>query len=133
MVKDCSVKRSKQGRRSGNNTTNRSEEVTPSHLRTLTHIRDYCKKQEKGEPSSKHDLNNSDTDMKDIINIVKNQTKVYHKYSNEQKLLFVYYNRIKVFSVAKSGHLAGGINERTAQNGPRNSKRTKIGIFLKSK
>lgn len=99
----------------GNDAMDWDEEVTPFHPRTLTRIRDYCLKQEEGGPSSKDGLENFDTDMEDITTIVKIQTKVYHKYSNEQKLLFVYYNRIKLFNAAKSGRLAGGINERTAQ------------------
>ncbi|CEI95284.1 hypothetical protein RMCBS344292_09474 [Rhizopus microsporus] len=53
--------------------------------------------------------------MEDVIATVKKQTKSYQRYSNEQKLLFVYYNRIKLFNVAKSGRLAGGISERRAQ------------------
>lgn len=53
--------------------------------------------------------------MEDVISTVKKQTKSYNKYSNDQKLLFVYYNRIKLFNAAKSGRLAGGINDRTAQ------------------
>ncbi|KAG1056191.1 hypothetical protein G6F43_001897 [Rhizopus delemar] len=53
--------------------------------------------------------------MEEVIAVVKKQIKIYHRYSNEQKLLFVYYNRIKLFNAAKSGRSAGGINERTAQ------------------
>ena len=53
--------------------------------------------------------------MEDVIATVKKQTKSYQRYSNEQKLLFVYYNRIKLFNAAKSGRLVGGISERTAQ------------------
>ncbi|KAI8097902.1 uncharacterized protein B0P05DRAFT_447952, partial [Gilbertella persicaria] len=53
--------------------------------------------------------------MEEVIAIVKKQKRVHHKYSNEQKLAFVYYNRIKLFNAAKSGRLAGGIAERTAQ------------------
>ena len=63
--------------------------------------------------SSQEDLKN--LDMEDVIATVKKQTKSYQRYSNEQKLLFVYYNRIKLFNVAKSGRLAGGISERRAQ------------------
>ena len=59
--------------------------------------------------SSQEDLNNLDIDMEDVIATVKKQTKSYQRYSNEQKLLFVYYNRIKLFNVAKSGRLAGGV------------------------
>lgn len=55
----------------GNDAMNWEEEVTPFHLRTLTRIRDYCKKQEEGGPLSKDDLENLDTGMEDIITIVK--------------------------------------------------------------
>ena len=57
--------------------------------------------------SSQEDLKN--LDMEDVIATVKKQTKSYQRYSNEQKLLFVYYNRIKLFNAAKSGRLAGGV------------------------
>ncbi|KAG1048041.1 hypothetical protein G6F43_009546 [Rhizopus delemar] len=52
--------------------------------------------------------------MEEMSETVKQQTKSYYN-SNEQKLLFVYMNRIKLFNAAKSGRLAGGIAERTAQ------------------
>jgi hypothetical protein len=82
----------------------------------LTRITDYCKKQEEGGPISEDDsLKNLDADMENVIDVMKKQIKVYNKYSNEQKLLFVYYNRTKLLSAAKSGRLAGGICERTAQ------------------
>lgn len=45
----------------------------------------------------------------------KNQIKHYNKYSNEQKLLFLYFNRVKLFNAAKSDRLAGGISECTVQ------------------
>ncbi|EIE85106.1 hypothetical protein RO3G_09816 [Rhizopus delemar RA 99-880] len=52
--------------------------------------------------------------MEEMSETVKQQTKSYYN-SNEQKLLFVYMNRVKLFNAAKSGRLAGGIAERTAQ------------------
>jgi hypothetical protein len=91
----------------GNNAMDWDEEVTPFQLRTLTRITDYCKKQEEGGPISEDDsLKNLDADMEDVIDVMKKQIKVYNKYSKEQKLLL---------SAAKSGRLAGGICERTAQ------------------
>ena len=86
---------------------------SPFHLKTLTRIREYCEKQEDEQLSSQEGLIN--LDMEDVIATVKKQTKSYHRYPNEQKLLFVYHNKIKLFNAAKSGRLAGGISERTAQ------------------
>ncbi|KAI9358826.1 hypothetical protein BD770DRAFT_455362 [Pilaira anomala] len=63
--------------------------------------------------------------MEVVIATVKKQTKSYHNYSNEQKLLFVYYNRIKLFNAAKSGRFAGGINNRTAQKWAKKLKKDK--------
>ncbi|KAL4212984.1 hypothetical protein AB4K20DRAFT_1864536 [Rhizopus microsporus] len=71
----------------------------------------YYEKQGDEQLSSKEDIE----DLDDVIAIVKKQIKTYHRYSNEEKLLFVYYNRIKLFNAAKSGRLSGDINERTAQ------------------
>lgn len=100
----------------GNNAMDWDEEDTPFQLRTLTRITDYCKKQEEGGPISEDDsLKNLDADMEDVIDVMKKQIKVYNKYSNEQKLLFVHYNRTKLLSAAKSERLAGGICEQTAQ------------------
>ncbi|KAG1048491.1 hypothetical protein G6F43_009119 [Rhizopus delemar] len=53
--------------------------------------------------------------MEKVVERVKLQGNNYNKYSNEQKLLSVYFNRVKLFNAAKSGRLAGGIAERTAQ------------------
>lgn len=91
------------------------EDVTLFHLKTLIRIRQYCEKQGDKQLSSKEDIEDLDANMKDVIAIVKKQIKTYHRYSNEQKLLFVYYNRIKLFNAAKSERLSGDINERTAQ------------------
>ena len=58
-----------------------------------------------------------DTRMEDVTNLaekIKKQYTTYNNYSNEQKLLFVYYNRVKLYNAAKSGRLAGGIAEQTA-------------------
>lgn len=93
----------------GNDTMDCVEEATPFHLRTLTRITEYCRKQEEEgvpfEASSRY----LDADMEEVIAIVKKQKRVHHKYSNEQKLAFAYYNRIKLSNAAKSGRLAGGI------------------------
>ncbi|KAI9472312.1 MAG: hypothetical protein EXX96DRAFT_489075, partial [Benjaminiella poitrasii] len=99
----------------GNDAKDWFKEVTPFHLKTLTRIREYCEKQEDEQLSSQESLINLDIDMEDVIVTVKKQTKSYHRYSNEQKLLFVYYNKIKLFNAAKSGRLAGGISQRAAQ------------------
>lgn len=56
-----------------------------------------------------------DAKMEKVLERVKLQGNNYNKYSNEQKLLSVYFNRVKLFNAAKSGRLAGGIAERTAQ------------------
>ncbi|KAI9470912.1 MAG: hypothetical protein EXX96DRAFT_490420, partial [Benjaminiella poitrasii] len=91
------------------------EEITPFYLKTLTRIRNYCEKQEDAQLSSKEDIGNLDIDTEDIVAIVKKQIKIYHRCSNDQELLFVYYKIIKLFNAAKSGYLAGGIAERTAK------------------
>ncbi|KAI8885765.1 hypothetical protein K501DRAFT_311168 [Backusella circina FSU 941] len=83
----------------GNDAMDWVEEATPFHLRTLTRITEYCRKQEEEGVSSEDSLGNLDADMEEVIAI----------------LAFVYYNRIKLFNAAKSGRLAGGIAERTAQ------------------
>lgn len=94
---------------------NWDEEVTLFHLKILIRIRQYCEKQGDEQLSSKEDIEDLDADMEDVIAIVKKQIKTCHRYSNEQKLLFVYYNRIKLLKAIKSGRLSGDINERTAQ------------------
>ncbi|PHZ07671.1 uncharacterized protein RHIMIDRAFT_273902 [Rhizopus microsporus ATCC 52813] len=53
--------------------------------------------------------------MEEASRVVKTQKKHYNGYFSEQKLLFVYYNRVKLFNAAKSGRLARGIAELTAQ------------------
>ncbi|KAI7907172.1 uncharacterized protein BX663DRAFT_421164, partial [Cokeromyces recurvatus] len=92
----------------GNDAMDWVEEATRFHIKTLTRIREYCEKQDE-QLFSKENLENLNTDMEDIIVTVKKQ------YSNEQKLLFVYYSRIQLFNAAKSGCLSDSINERTAQ------------------
>jgi hypothetical protein len=96
------------------------EEVYPHHLTTLTRIRLYCEAQGPEQSSVDEGL---DTKMEEVAAIVKKQIKHYNRYSNEQKLLFVYYNRVKLFNAAKSGRLAGGIAERTAQKWAKKLKR----------
>jgi hypothetical protein len=87
------------------------DNVTQVHLTTLTHIKQYCEIQgSEQEPDLELDAN-----MEEIAHTVKLQRKVYNKYSNEQKLLLVYMNIIKLFNAAKSGCLASSIVERTAQ------------------
>ena len=54
-------------------------------------------------------------DVANLVGTVKKQQTSYNNYSSEQRLLFVYYNRVKLYNAAKSGRLAGGIAERTAQ------------------
>ncbi|KAG1149120.1 hypothetical protein G6F37_000783 [Rhizopus arrhizus] len=78
----------------GNDAMDWDEEVAPFHLETLTHIREYCEKQEDAQLSSKEDIENLDIDMKEVIAVVK---------------------KIKLFNAAKSGRLADGINERIVQ------------------
>ncbi|KAI9273682.1 hypothetical protein BY458DRAFT_434922 [Sporodiniella umbellata] len=53
--------------------------------------------------------------MKEIALKTKQQIKPYKCYSNEQNLLFVHYNRVKLFNAAKSGRLAGGIAQKWAK------------------
>ncbi|KAG1328514.1 hypothetical protein G6F62_008114 [Rhizopus arrhizus] len=54
-------------------------------------------------------------DVANLVGTVKKQQTSYNNYNSEQRLLFVYYNRVKLYNAAKSGRLAGGIAERTAQ------------------
>ncbi|KAG1165121.1 hypothetical protein G6F36_013485 [Rhizopus arrhizus] len=84
----------------GNDAMGWKDDVTQFHFTTLTRIRQYRKIQGGEE---------------EIANTVKLQRKVYNKYSNELKPLFVYMNRIKLFNDANSGRLANGIAKRTAQ------------------
>lgn len=49
----------------------------------------------------------------------------YHDYSIEQKLLLVYYKRVKLFNTAKSGRLTGEIAERTSQKWAKRLKKDK--------
>ncbi|KAG1472438.1 hypothetical protein G6F56_001537 [Rhizopus delemar] len=99
----------------GNDAMDYVEEVTLFHLKTLTRIREYCEKQDDEQLPFQEEPKNLDVDMEDVISTVKKQAKSYRNYSNDQKLLFVYYNKIKLFNAAKSGRLSGGINDRTAQ------------------
>ncbi|KAI8060615.1 uncharacterized protein B0P05DRAFT_590726 [Gilbertella persicaria] len=109
----------------GNDAMDWVEEATHFHLRTLTRITEYCRKQEEEGVSSDDSLRNLDADMEEVIAIVKKQKRVHYKHSNEQKLAFVYYNRIKLFNAAKSGRLAGSIAERTTQKWARKLKEDK--------
>ncbi|KAI7905915.1 uncharacterized protein BX663DRAFT_581007 [Cokeromyces recurvatus] len=64
--------------------------------------------------------------MEGVANLVKratNQQMMYNKYTSEQKL--VYYKRVKLYSATKSGSLASGITERTAQRWIRKLKEDK--------
>ncbi|KAI9476452.1 MAG: hypothetical protein EXX96DRAFT_487048 [Benjaminiella poitrasii] len=82
------------------------EDVNPYHLETLTNIRHYCESQ---GPEQESLIKGLDTRMEDVANLVGTVKK------HEQRLLFVYYNRVKLYNAAKSGRLAGGIAERTVQ------------------
>ncbi|KAI8364015.1 hypothetical protein EDC96DRAFT_544993 [Choanephora cucurbitarum] len=100
------------------------DEATPFHLETITRIIECREKQEKGA-SFEDSLRDFDADMDEIIVTVKKQKRFYHKHSNEQKLAFVYYNRIKLFNAAKFGRLAGSMAERAAQKWPEKLKEDK--------
>ncbi|KAG1465953.1 hypothetical protein G6F56_004784 [Rhizopus delemar] len=78
------------------------------HLKTLTRFRLYCDAQEKQQINGNIEI---DSVMEEIEEKFKKQNKHYNQYSNEQKLLFVYYNRAKLFNAAKSARFAGGIAE----------------------
>ncbi|KAI9253617.1 hypothetical protein BY458DRAFT_462534, partial [Sporodiniella umbellata] len=58
-------------------------------------------------------------------NVKINSSRSYNNYTNDQKLLFVYYNRIELFKAAKSGRLAVGVPERTVQKWARRLKEDK--------
>lgn len=54
-------------------------------------------------------------DGKKLAKTAKKQQTTYNHYNSEQKLLFINYNEVKLYSVAESGGLAGRIIERTAK------------------
>ncbi|KAI9258512.1 hypothetical protein BY458DRAFT_440921, partial [Sporodiniella umbellata] len=90
------------------------EEINPFHLKTLTRLRLCCEKQNTEQKDT--EMEALDAEMKEIAtNVNINRGRSYNNYTNDQKLLFVYYNRIKLFKAAKSGRLAGGVAERAAQ------------------
>ncbi|OAD69320.1 hypothetical protein PHYBLDRAFT_172572 [Phycomyces blakesleeanus NRRL 1555(-)] len=62
-----------------------------------------------------------DAEMEEVAKVVKTQKKHYNGYSSEQKLLFVYSNRLEEL-----------LNEQYI-DGPRDSKKTKIGTSWKNK
>ncbi|KAL0074833.1 hypothetical protein F4703DRAFT_1935535 [Phycomyces blakesleeanus] len=66
-----------------------------------------------------------DAEMEEVAKVVKTQKKHYNGYSSEQKLLFVYSNRVKLFNVGKSGRLAGRIAERTVHRWAKRLKENK--------
>lgn len=100
------------------------EEINPFHLKTLTRLRLYCEKQNTEQKDTEMEALNAE--MEEIATNVKiNSGRSYNNYTNDQKLLFVYYNRIKLFKAAKSGRLAGGVAERTAQKWARRLKEDK--------
>lgn len=100
------------------------EEINPFHLKILTRLRLYCEKQNAEQKDT--EMEALDAEMEEIATNVKiNSGRSYNNYTNDQKLLFVYYNRIKLFKAAKSGRLAGGVAERTAQKWARRLKEDK--------
>ncbi|KAI9482729.1 MAG: hypothetical protein EXX96DRAFT_119820 [Benjaminiella poitrasii] len=54
--------------------------------------------------------------MEKIADTVKLERKVYNKHSNEQKFLFVYRNRIKLFNATKSERTARRLKEDKGRN-----------------
>ncbi|KAG1472240.1 hypothetical protein G6F56_001658 [Rhizopus delemar] len=70
----------------------------------LTRLQLYCEKQGSEQKSTDESL---DVEMEEIVVKTKQQIKPYKSYSNEQKMLFVYYNRVKLFNTTKSGGLSG--------------------------
>ncbi|KAI9468950.1 MAG: hypothetical protein EXX96DRAFT_448238, partial [Benjaminiella poitrasii] len=85
----------------------------PYQLETLTRLRLYCEKQ--GSEQKKSIDEGLDVEMEEIALKTKQQIKPYKSFPNEQRLLFVYYNKLKLFNAAKSGRLADVIAERSAQ------------------
>lgn len=106
------------------------EDVNPYHLETLTNIRRYCKSQGSEQESLIKDLYTRMEDVANLVGKVKKQQTSYNNYSSEQRLLFVYYNRVKLYNAAKSGRLAGGIAERTAQKWAKRLKEDKYWNIL---
>lgn len=104
----------------GNDPMHYDTESQNFHLKTLARFRLYCDAQEKEQINENIEI---DSVMEEIEEKVKKQNKHYNQYSNEQKLLFVYYNRVKLFNAEKSARFAGGIAERTAQKWARRLKR----------
>ncbi|KAI9249562.1 hypothetical protein EDC94DRAFT_589102 [Helicostylum pulchrum] len=89
------------------------EDVDPYNLENLTNLTQYKEHQ----PS---ELNSNDPaldkQMEDIQTRVstENATLKYKTYSVDQKTLFLYYLKIKLFKAGKAGKMSG-INERTGQ------------------
>ncbi|KAI7904674.1 uncharacterized protein BX663DRAFT_484778 [Cokeromyces recurvatus] len=84
------------------------EEINPFHLKTLTRLRLYCEKQNTEQKDT--EMEALDAEMEEIATNVKiNRSRSYNNYTNDQKLLFVYYNRIKLFNAANS---AGQLDEK---------------------
>lgn len=90
------------------------EDVSPFHLETSTNFTQYEKAPEADKALISEDL---DERMKDLSKKVDNTApKLPHKtYSNNQKVFFLYYLKIKLFKAAKAGRVAH-VNERTAQD-----------------
>lgn len=98
----------------GNDAMDWEEEADPFHLETLTTMRKYIYAQEQISTLNE-DL---DAKMEEIAVIEeikgKNKTHSYNEYSNEQKLLFAYYNHVKFYNATKSAKMTG-VATRTAQ------------------
>ncbi|KAI9484108.1 MAG: hypothetical protein EXX96DRAFT_617057 [Benjaminiella poitrasii] len=87
--------------------------------------RDAMEWEEEQSPEQNSVDEGLDAEMEEAARVVKTQKKHYNSYSSKQKLLFVYYNRVKLFNAVKSNRLAGGIAERTAQKWAKRLKKDK--------
>ncbi|KAI9017951.1 hypothetical protein CLU79DRAFT_805252 [Phycomyces nitens] len=95
----------------GNDPMDYDTESQNFHLEALTRFRLYCDAQEKQQINE-----NIETDSRLREKKSKSKNRHYSQYSNEQRLLFVYYNRVKVFNAAKSTRFAGGIAEHLKED-----------------
>ncbi|OAD65840.1 hypothetical protein PHYBLDRAFT_175804 [Phycomyces blakesleeanus NRRL 1555(-)] len=94
-----------------------------SNLEALTNIRNYCESQ---GPERESKLKDPDTRIEDVANLLK-------RIAHNRKPLFVYYNRVKLYSAAKFGSLVGGSAERTAQKWAKRFKEDKNWNILEKK
>lgn len=89
------------------------EDTDPYNLQNLTNLTKYKEQQPVELDQNDPEL---DSRMEEIQSKLsqENSLRQYESYSVDQKTLFIYYLKLKLFSAAKAARMAG-INERTGQ------------------